>query len=303
MDSEKAKSLCMVVETGSVSEAAARLYCSQPAVSKQIAALEAELGGPLFIRRNKRLVLNESGKKAYAFAKRYLSDLDQLQRELRTLRLRESGCVRFGATNFVGAYLVPPALARYTGDFPGSRVALTVDFASSLLEQLIAGEISFALMPESPALLAADFLALTPVGLDEMALVCPPDHPLAKGRGSVQPKEVVRYPLLIPMERSATRQFVLERLEQAGAAPRQVIDLGTIQGVKRGVMDGMGVGILPARAVETEAAAGLMCVQGLGQGAFQRTLYLARLKTAELSKEDKTFIRVLENVIKEKEKA
>ena len=59
MDFLKLSSFCMIVDCGSMSKAAEVLYCSQPALSKQIAALEKEVGYPLFDRNGKKMTLNE----------------------------------------------------------------------------------------------------------------------------------------------------------------------------------------------------------------------------------------------------
>ena len=295
MDTEKIKSLCAVVETGSMSEAARGLYCSQPAVSKHIAALEDEFQCRIFIREGKRLILTEGGKRIYAFCTRYREDYQQLQNALYHLRLRENHCIAFGATNFIGTYLVPQALAAYKETYPDRQIVFTIDFWSNLLALLMRGEIAFALVPQTDELLAREELERFAVAEDPMCLALPAGHALAR-RKAICAAQLLRIPLLVPQETSAARRFVMERFAALGLTPHNLIDLGTTQAVKQGVVNGLGVGILSRRSVRMEEQAGKLICRPVEDLHLIRTLYVIKRKTRPLLEEEQAWVDMLRRV-------
>ena len=282
MDTEKIKSLCAVVETGSMSEAARGLYCSQPAVSKHIAALEDEFQCRIFIREGKRLILTEGGKRIYAFCTRYREDYQQLQNALYHLRLRENHCIAFGATNFIGTY-------------PDRQIVFTIDFWSNLLALLMRGEIAFALAPQTDELLAREELERFAVAEDPMCLALPAGHALAR-RKAICAAQLLRIPLLVPQETSAARRFVMERFAALGLTPHNLIDLGTTQAVKQGVVNGLGVGILSRRSVRMEEQAGKLICRPVEDLHLIRTLYVIKRKTRPLLEEEQAWVDMLRRV-------
>ncbi len=292
MDNEKIVSLCAVVETKSMSGAARKLFCSQPAVSKHIAALESEFGCSLFTRQGKTLALTESGRRVYAFGTRYLEDYRQLQSALYHLRLQENHCISFGATNFIGTYLIPQLLASYKERHPDRQIVFTIDFWPNLFSLLMRNEISFALAPQTDDLLAQEHLDLIPVTKDPMCLVLPPNHPLTRRR-VIRPEDLLRIPLLVPQPLSATRQFVLEQLAALSLTPQHLIDLGTAQAVKQGVISGMGVAVLSRRSVRTEEKAGLVRCRDISGMPLVRALYVVKRKDRALTQEEQSWIDML----------
>jgi len=295
VDSEKIKSLCAVVETGSMSEAARILYCSQPAVTKHIAALESEFGVKIFQREGKRLLLTEAGRRIHAFASRFLDDYQQLQQALYHLRMQENHCINFGATNFIGTYLVPEALAAYKEAHPDRQVMVTIDFWSNLLQLLHRDEIAFALAPQTEELLNMEELEHLPVAEDAMCLILPPEHPLAM-QEEISTENLREIPFLVPQGLSATRRYVMEQFESLGFTPHALLDLGTAQAVKQGVINGLGVGIVSRRSVRMEELAQrLVCrpVQGMH---MTRTLCVVKRKDRRMTAEEAAWIETVRNL-------
>lgn len=86
MDIQQLRYFCAIVETGSITKAAQDMFITQPALTKSLQKLEAELGLLLFDRAKKNLVLNDAGQSAYQHFSAMLSQLDELERDFRKRR-------------------------------------------------------------------------------------------------------------------------------------------------------------------------------------------------------------------------
>ena len=126
MDIDKILRFCAVVDYGSMSKAAETLYCSQPALSKQIIALEKEIGYPLFERNGKKMTINQNGQLLYTFGRHLEREYSQLKADLYALNCQIRHEVSFGATNCIGTYMLPPILI----DFKKKHQDIPVNFHS-----------------------------------------------------------------------------------------------------------------------------------------------------------------------------
>ena len=134
MDLQKMMSFCTIYECGSISKASEKLFCSQPALSKQISALESELGYPLFERNGKKVTINANGTIFYRFAKTVINDYALLKRDLYLENNKVLHEVRFGATNFIGTYLLPAVLSKFKSSYSSIPVNFMVDLCNIYLQ-------------------------------------------------------------------------------------------------------------------------------------------------------------------------
>ena len=112
MDMDKLLALRTLAEEGTQMRAAEKLFCTQSALSKQINTLERELDCRLFDRKGSRLVLNDSGQKAYAYAVSCLDGYARLQEELAAAGQASRKTLYLGTTNSIGVYQLPPPCSR-----------------------------------------------------------------------------------------------------------------------------------------------------------------------------------------------
>src|SRR3954454_20761802 len=97
MNLQHLRAFAAIVETGGVARAAARMHLSQPALSRQIHALEAELGVTLFNRIGRGVQLTSEGEDLLRRGRRLLAEADSLGEHARSLKAGEAGCLRVGA--------------------------------------------------------------------------------------------------------------------------------------------------------------------------------------------------------------
>ncbi len=170
------QALIAVMETGSVTEAARRLYRTQPQVSRLIAALEDELGFALFLRQGRRLVPTHEGVRFYEEAKRILLGLDEISQIADDIRSLKEARLKIVAQPYVAHALVPDAFVDFRARYPQVRCSLEIRSRGDVAPW-IAGQqfdIGIAALPiDAPAVRSEPFASVA------VAAILPKGHPLA----------------------------------------------------------------------------------------------------------------------------
>jgi LysR family transcriptional regulator, benzoate and cis,cis-muconate-responsive activator of ben and cat genes len=182
-------------ETENVSRAALKLHVSQPALSRQIRDLEAELGFPLFERSAKSVRLTEAGKTFLTEARAVLERSVEAVQRARTVAAGGGGELHVGYAPSPTVRLIPATLRAFQTQLPGVRVKLhdlsTEEMLAGLREHKL--QVAFVVRPNRAMLRGLHFEELM---RDTMCLAVPPGHALARKR-SVALAQVARQPLVI----------------------------------------------------------------------------------------------------------
>jgi len=147
--------------SGSFTAAARLLGYSQPAISRQVAAMEAAAGFPLFIREPRGVRVSAAGAIVVEHAGRILAGVDALQQDLAVLGDQLAGRVKLGVFPAAMAVLAPRAVARLRSEHPGLQVSLSEGATPSLLRQLRAGRLAVAVIGVGAGLPGYDLDGLT----------------------------------------------------------------------------------------------------------------------------------------------
>lgn len=290
MDIEKLLRFCAVVDYGSMSKAAETLYCSQPALSKQIIALEKEVGYPLFDRNGKKMTLNQNGRLLYTFGRHLEHDYSQLKSDLYALNCPSRREITFGATNIIGTYYLPPVLVDFKKQHPDIPVNFTLSFFPNIIDMLNQDIISFAMIPEDDEILHNPAYICREFYNDDMVVVFPPDHPLS-GYDSVPSDELLKYPYFISQVQSATRRFILSRLNAYDIHLDNFQNMFNTETIKQSIIKGMGISILSKISVETEKRHGFLKTAPLQGVNLSRKWYIIHKKNHVLLPEHDLFIQ------------
>jgi DNA-binding transcriptional LysR family regulator len=247
MDIQNIRAFLMVAKTGSFSRAAEKLFITQPAISKRISTLEFSLDCQLFDRLGKRVQLTQTGEALIPGYQRILSEMDEAQRIISTLRTQVSGHLKFGTSHHIGLHRLPPVLRQYTNQFP--QVELDIQFMDS--EQagalILQGDIELALIT-----LPDDIdkpLTTIPVWSDPMQCVVASDHLLAKQK-NVSRKQLTEYGVLIQSHSTHTRDIV-DRALKLDADTKIIMESNYLETIKAMIQNGLGWGVLPESMIDS----------------------------------------------------
>ena len=277
MNLETLHTLVSIVDHGSLSAAARAKRISQPAVTKQLQRMEAEMGLPLLVRGSRRrLELTPAGEQVLAFARETLARFEMLEGELALLKEAGPGTLVLAASTIPGEYVLPGLLGDFCQTHPNVEVRVTISDTADVTSNLLADTADVGLIGSVPT---RPGLRLEQLVGDEIVLVVPPDHPFA-GRVTVPVEELNGQPLILREEGSGTRRSVEQALAAAGIslpAGAPAFTLGSTQAVLQAVAQGLGLGFASARAAaQVESDGHLACVRLAGVD-LTRCLYLAVL--------------------------
>ncbi|MCO8271116.1 LysR substrate-binding domain-containing protein [Actinoplanes sp. TRM 88003] len=241
-----------VARLGSITAAAQRLQFTQSAVSRQIAALESDLGTPVFDRLPRGVALTEEGRALLPHAEAILTRLSTARRAVDDLHSLATGRLRVGAFPTAVAALVPRALASFRTAYPEVTLNLVEGLTPRLLNRLTTGDADVAVVSESPAGPIDPARFTLHHLLDERLLVAVPrTHPLARRR-TVRLADLKDDSFIAG---SADAEETLLRASlPTGFRPR--IDIVAAEWTaKLGcVAAGLGVALIPALAMRTKPA-------------------------------------------------
>ncbi|MFC7218615.1 LysR family transcriptional regulator [Streptomyces polyrhachis] len=194
MDTGWLRVFCAVARHGSFTAAGVELGFTQSAVSRQIGALEAEFGAPLFDRLPRGVRLTEPGAHALAHAQAALDRLAAARRDLAALGEGRMGRLRLGSFATAGAALVPRALTAFRAARPGVAVSHREGYSREHVAALCGGELDLAVVSGYAEEVAAfDGVVLSRL-LDEQVLVAMPTGHRLAGRRTLRLAELADEP-------------------------------------------------------------------------------------------------------------
>jgi DNA-binding transcriptional LysR family regulator len=235
------RAFCHAAQTGSISEAAERVFLSQPTVSLQVQALERELNTVLFERRGPKIRLTPEGEILYRLAQPLVEGMDKLQETFAAYCGRlESGELNIAAGESTILYILPEPVKRFTKDHPGIDVKLHNVTGRDGLAMLRADQVDFAVgsMLEVP-----DDIAYRPVVTYSPTLITPRDHPLA-GKERVTLADISPYGLILPPRHLSTWRMVDLVFTQHNASYQVALEAGGWEVIKKYVELGLGISIV-----------------------------------------------------------
>jgi DNA-binding transcriptional LysR family regulator len=235
------RAFCHAAQTGSISEAAERVFLSQPTVSLQVQALERELSTVLFERRGPRIRLTPEGERLYRLAQPLVEGMDKLHETFAAgCGKLESGELNIAVGESAILYILPEPVKRFAVAYPGIDLKLHNVAGRDRLAMLRGDAADFAVgsMLEVP-----DDIAYRPVVTYAPALITPLDHPLA-GKERVTLADISPYGLILPPRHLSTWRLVDLVFTQHRVGYRVALEASGWEVIKKYVELGLGVAIV-----------------------------------------------------------
>jgi DNA-binding transcriptional LysR family regulator len=255
--------------------AAESLHLTQPAVSRHIADLEAELDVRLFDRNTREVVPTEAGRYLQSAVERVLEELESVLAHVHSEGERRHGKVRVAAAPTLSAGLMPQCIAACARDYPELTVQLHDQVQTLVLDSVRGGEVDFGLAIE-PA--DSETFDSETILHDPFVLVCRRDHPLAK-LAAVPWKKLRGEPLVLLDPTSGSRRLIDYQLATHQIEADVVQQAGHTHTAFRMVEAGLGISVTPNLSLP---ASDLLVVRPLMPVA-RRAITLIRRRHRSLS--------------------
>lgn len=182
-----------VVETGSISAAARRLYLAQPAISASIKKLEGELNMPLFHRRDRGVSLTEAGTQFLQHARQILQQSKDAKLAMQAIEGLDQGEVKIGVPPMLGSYFFPPLLMAFKHQYPALTLNIVDSGTRSIRQKLLNGELELGVIADQDLLPEFDSGKLI---REEMVVCMTADHPLA-AKDKIEYKDFLKHELIL----------------------------------------------------------------------------------------------------------
>jgi DNA-binding transcriptional LysR family regulator len=288
MTLEDLKVFVAVAAERSFSRAARTLRRTQPAVSQAIKRLEDDCGERLIDRALRDGTLTDAGELLLDYAQRTLRLVNEASLAVAELRDVKKGRVVVGA-NEAGVHSLLPLVKQFHKNHPGVLVDVRRVHSRQMAQELLLRSLDFGVLTFAPPDRELRSLSL---GTDELILLVPPGHPLARKK-QITMEEMGRQAIIAHNDPSPARERVLRLYEKRHAPLNIQMSLPSLDGIKRAVETGLGVALLPRRCALAEIARGQLSAVKVPELRSPRQLRFVYRRDGELSHAAQAFLEVV----------
>ena len=293
MEFNQLEAFVAVVDYGSFSEAARKLYLTQPTISAHVRSLEEELHTKLILRTTKKTTITTRGYQLYDSAVRMLEIRNNL---LKNFTGVQKHMIDLAASTIPSSYLLPEILAAFGKTHPDIYFhSIQADSAESI-NRVLDGTVDLALVGQNTRDETCVFL---PFCQDELVIATPiTNHYLGLQNKSVTFEDFIKDPIIIREKGSGTKKEMDLFLEQIGVTPSDlnvIARMNDLEGIKKSIVNGLGISILSARSAIDLQKTKQILLFPLEESAHKRTFYIVYSKNRILKPHVRQFIRFVQN--------
>ena len=250
MEPQQLQAFVSIAEAGSFSEAAASLGLTQPAISKRIASLEAQLHNQLFDRISRKVSLTEAGRALLPRAKKILFEISDTERAISNLSGSVAGKLTMGTSHHIGLHRLPPILRDYSQQHPNVQLDMKFIDSEQAFEAVLHGQMELGVVtlpPEIPGQVYAET-----IWNDPLRVLVHHQHPLIEktSHKSIFLQDLANYPAILPSQSTFTRKIVESLFQEQSLAVEVAISTNYLETIKMMVSIGLGWSVLPATMLD-----------------------------------------------------
>ncbi|MGB9669954.1 MAG: LysR family transcriptional regulator [Halothiobacillaceae bacterium] len=240
----------------SFTKAAESLHMTQPAVTFQVRQLEEHFDTRLFDRTHNRVTLTDVGQVVYEVAERIFELYDEMERRVREMTGEMGGSLNIGASMTIAENMLPSLLGKFKKKHPDLNVRLKVGNTESIVSMVEHNVIDLAIVEGT---VSNKNLLVEHCRSDELVVIMPPDHPLAKHK-SLTVDQLMPYQFICREEGSGTREAILNYLSEQGYPDGWTVcmELGSPEAIKGAVEAGMGLSVMSKVGITKELNLGML---------------------------------------------
>lgn len=261
-----------VAELGSFTRAATYLSVVQPALSRQVRALETELGQNLFDRNGRGVILTEAGKRLLEHARGILTQVARAKQDLEEHRAADAGHLIIGLPPSLGRSITVPLVAEFRARFPKATVATVEGLSTYILEWLAVGRVDCGILYNAAP---SPQLDLIPLCEEPLYLMSARAHGVARKATPVQLADIANFPLIIPSRPHAMRMAVEHALASVGCKIQVALEIESISAIIELVGQGYGHAVLPMTAVHSSTWSESLVARPVANPKLSSSLWIA----------------------------
>jgi len=243
------KTYVKVVETQNLSKTAEEFGLSQPAVTKQIQALEDTYGVLLLERSGRRLKTTEAGETLYYCAREIIKAMDKTEKAMEEVSESRKGSLCLGASNIPGEYILPQLIKRFKEKYPNVSISLDIADTEKIFSRLAERELDVGIVGgwiNNRKIEGFEWLE------DELVVVLPEHHKLARA-AEIKLDNLLNERWIFREKGSGTRKAVEDLFMANGIKKEDLnvyIEAGSTEAVLASIEAGMGISIVSRWAVK-----------------------------------------------------
>ena len=298
MNLKQLESFSYIIETNSFSEAAKKLFLTQPTISSHISLLEKELSTQLLIRTTKDVIPTDAGKKLYTYAKQMLQIQNTILEEFHVKSEDEKNVINLGASSIPEQYILPEILPKY---LKKNKNEFKIGRGDSfeIINQVVNKEIEIGLVGTQ---IETSNCIFEPFYKDKLVVITPVNQKyLQMKEEGFHIKDLLKEPIIMREEGSGTRKEIkkfLNHMKINDGSLNIIATLNSTESIKRSVANNMGISIISNLAVQDYIKDKRVLAFDLAEENIYRNLYIVRNKEMYMSKSSLKFIKFMREVFK-----
>lgn len=277
MDSRRLRYFVQIVDSGSITRAAAVTGVAQPALSQQVAVLEQELKVKLLDRSVSGVTPTSAGRILYARAQTILRQYEELRRAVHQDVLPLAGSVTIGMSPTMIPRFGFPLIEKVCTQHPEMHLQIREEGSAALHDLLTGGRIELSISPTRPD---NDEVVGVEVVSEPVILMYPPGWDIP---ADASLSDLASLPWIVPRSPNSIRTIVDGVFAAASLTPYVVVELDSLHNVIEGIRRGLGVGAMVAGMIEPDLAAGALQARPLGPVSPMRPMFLSHRRSPGLS--------------------
>src|SRR5438128_1334065 len=285
MDFDQLETFLEVARLSSFSRAAEKRFRTQPAISSQIRALEEEVGAKLLDRSGGKVSITASGKLFQKYAEETLEARKVAMTAIAETERVPRGEIVVGANEGTCLHILPEVFASFKKQYPDVAVNIKRADYAKILESVIDNSVDFGVVSLP---VTDNRLTVVLIHRDELVIIAPPGHPLAKLK-STTVSEAAKYPLVLP-KAGHTRDALENLFHERKLKPNYAMELDSSELLKRFVAADVGIGFIARSNVFEDVRAEALAAVAISDAQVRRDLALVFRKDKALSRAALAFI-------------
>lgn len=268
MDFRHLRSFVRIVDLGSLSRAALSLHVAQPALSQQIAKLEAEVKGQLLNRSSKGVTVTPAGQELYRFAVAILRQVNDAKSAIQDSATMPAGRVALAFPISLTAALALPLLQAVRERYPKIELQIFEELSGTITDQVLVGRLHAGLVFDDGQLQSLEFQSVLQ---ERLFLAVAPDSPWAQHQ-SVGLKELPQIPMVIPSPPHGVRLLIDSALKKIDVRLEHIVaEINSLTLMKQAAAAELGATVLSWPSMAQELEQGRLVAVKIERPALVRT--------------------------------